>query len=100
MPPTVFWPRPGVESVVVRLDRLDAPPVRRGLRSGCGRVVEAGFAQRRKTLRNALVRLGVDRGRAADVLARSGVPPRARAEELDLHALARVAAAMGSELPT
>jgi 16S rRNA (adenine1518-N6/adenine1519-N6)-dimethyltransferase len=95
--PSVFWPRPGVDSVVVRLDRLDTPAVDvdpEALR----RVVDAGFAERRKTMRNALVRLGVDRGRAADVLARAGVGPRARAEELDLHALARVTAAVEEEL--
>ena len=95
VPPTVFWPRPRVESVIVRLERLDSPPVLVAPGS-LWPVVEAGFAQRRKTLGNALVRLGLDRGRAADVLARSGVPPRARAEELDLHALARVAAEMGA----
>jgi 16S rRNA (adenine1518-N6/adenine1519-N6)-dimethyltransferase len=95
VPPTVFWPRPGVESVVVRLERLDAPPVAVAPER-LWPIVEAGFAQRRKTMGNALVRLGLDRGRAANVLARSGVPPRARAEELDLHALARVAAEMGT----
>jgi 16S rRNA (adenine1518-N6/adenine1519-N6)-dimethyltransferase len=97
VPPSVFWPRPGVDSVVVRLERLDAPPVDvnpEALR----RVVDAGFAERRKTMRNALVRLGVDRGRAAVVLARAGVAPRARAEELDLAALARVTTAVAEEL--
>ena len=99
VPPTVFWPRPGVESVIVRLERLDTPPV--GVAAErLWPVVEAGFAQRRKTLENALVRLGLDRARAADVLARSGVSPRARAEELDLAALARVAAAVGEEPPS
>lgn len=95
--PSVFWPRPGVDSAVVRLERLDTPPVDvdpEALR----RVVDAGFAERRKTMRNALVRLGVDRGRAVDVLARAGVGPRARAEELDLAALARVTTAVGQEL--
>ena len=97
VPPSVFWPRPGVESAVVRLERLDEPPV--GVDpDALRRVVDAGFAERRKTMRNALVRLGVDRGRAADVLARAGVGPRARAEELDLDALARVTTAVGEEL--
>ena len=96
VPPIVFWPRPRVDSVIVRLDRLGAPPVDVDPER-LWRVVEAGFAQRRKTIENALVRLGLDRGRAADVLARSGVPPRARAEELDLEALARVAARIDEE---
>ena len=98
VPPSVFWPRPGVESVIVRLDRLAAVAVEVAP-DRLWPVVEAGFSQRRKTLENALVRLGLDRGRAADVIARSGIPPRARAEELDLHALARVAAAMGEGVP-
>ncbi|MEO8293391.1 MAG: 16S rRNA (adenine(1518)-N(6)/adenine(1519)-N(6))-dimethyltransferase RsmA [Actinomycetota bacterium] len=97
VPPEVFWPRPGVESVVVRLDRLSAPPV--DVDPGAlWSVVEAGFAQRRKTMRNALVRLGVDRGRAGELLSRSGVDPRARAEELELAALARVATAVAAEI--
>jgi 16S rRNA (adenine1518-N6/adenine1519-N6)-dimethyltransferase len=96
VPPTVFWPRPDIDSVIVRLDRLERPPV--GVEpERLWPVVEAGFAQRRKTLQNALVRLGLDRGRAAGVLARSGIPPRARAEELDLDALARVASEFGAE---
>jgi 16S rRNA (adenine1518-N6/adenine1519-N6)-dimethyltransferase len=97
VPPDVFWPRPAVESVIVRLDRLSAPPVDVD-EAALWRVVEAGFAQRRKTLRNALVRLGVDRRRAAWLLSDSGVDPRARAEELGLADLARVASAVEGEL--
>lgn len=99
VPPEVFWPRPGVESVIVRMDRLSVPPVDVDP-AALWRVVEAGFAQRRKTMRNALVRLGVDRGRAAELLADNGVDPRARAEELDLAALARVASAVPAETGT
>jgi 16S rRNA (adenine1518-N6/adenine1519-N6)-dimethyltransferase len=98
VPPEVFWPRPAVESVIVRLDRL-AEPGADVDPATLWRVVDAGFAQRRKTMRNALVRLGVDRGRAGEVLARSGVDPRARAEELGLSALARVARAVADEVP-
>jgi 16S rRNA (adenine1518-N6/adenine1519-N6)-dimethyltransferase len=98
VPPTVFWPRPTVDSVIVRLDRLpvagaDVDP------QALWRVVDAGFAERRKTLRNALVRLGVDRGRAGEMLERSGVEPGARAEELGLSDLARVAQAVADEVP-
>ncbi len=97
VPPEVFWPRPGVESMVVRLDRLSAPPVEVDP-AALWRVVEAGFAQRRKTVRNALVRLGVDRGRAGELLLDNGVDPRARAEELGLDALARVATSVATEV--
>ena len=53
VPPSVFWPRPRVASVVVRLDRLAEPPV--AVEPGrLWRVVDAGFAERRKTIRSAV----------------------------------------------
>src|SRR5256885_12609158 len=60
VPPSVFWPEPQVESVVVELVRRGGPPVRTppGL---LFRLVEEGFAQRRKTITNALVRLRMPR---------------------------------------
>src|SRR6266516_1519058 len=48
VPPEVFWPRPKVESVVVRLDRLSAPPVEVD-EERLWRVIDGAFAQRRKT---------------------------------------------------
>ena len=93
VPPSVFWPRPRVDSVVVRLDRLDVPAVAVEPER-LWPVIEAGFAQRRKTMRNALRRLGLDATEAAEVLERCGVAPDARAEELGLEALAAIAEAL------
>lgn len=83
VPPEVFWPRPKVDSVVVRLDRLEAPPVEVD-EAALWPVIEAGFAERRKTMRNALRRMGLSLEEAGDVLAACGVSPAARAEQLDL----------------
>ena len=94
VPASVFWPRPKVASVVVRLDRLDAPPVETDPER-LWRVVDAGFAERRKTMRNALRRLGLDLAGADAVLASCGVASTARAEELDLATFA----AIGEALP-
>ena len=58
------------------------------------RVVDAGFAERRKTMRSAVVRLGVDPGRADDLLREQGIDPRARAEQLSLPEFARIAEAL------
>jgi 16S rRNA (adenine1518-N6/adenine1519-N6)-dimethyltransferase len=91
--PTVFWPRPKVASVVVRIDRLAAPPVEVDP-ARLWRVVDAGFAERRKTMRNALRRLGSTAEEAADVLAACGVAPNARAEELGLQTFAAIAERM------
>ena len=58
------------------------------------RVVDAGFAERRKTMRNALRRLGATVEEAAAVLADCGVAPNARAEELGLETFAAIAERM------
>ncbi|MEX0984736.1 MAG: 16S rRNA (adenine(1518)-N(6)/adenine(1519)-N(6))-dimethyltransferase RsmA [Actinomycetota bacterium] len=94
VPPEVFWPRPGVGSVVVRLDRLTAPPVDVD-EAALWRVVDTAFAQRRKTMRNAVRRLGVTAEEAEAILATAGIDPAARPEELDLAAYARIVESLG-----
>ena len=91
VPARVFWPEPKVESVVVRLDRRARPPVRVAPER-LWRVVYAGFAERRKTMRNALRRLGVER--PEEVLASCDLDPSARAEQLSLEDLSRIAEAI------
>jgi 16S rRNA (adenine1518-N6/adenine1519-N6)-dimethyltransferase len=91
VPPSVFWPRPKVESVVVRLIRRDTPPVAVP-EDRLWRVVDAGFAERRKTMRNAVRRLGVEAHRADELLRASAIDPSARAETLGLEDFARLAA--------
>lgn len=82
VPASVFWPRPNVESVLVRIVPRE-PPVDVE-REGLFRVVEAGFAQRRKTMRNALVRLGLSAGEAEAALSACGIAVDVRAEQLGL----------------
>lgn len=93
VPPTVFWPEPKVESVVLRLSRRP-PPVDTAPET-LFRLVTAGFAQRRKTMANALVRLGYPRDRAVAALEQAGLDPRVRAEALGLEEMARLAEALG-----
>jgi 16S rRNA (adenine1518-N6/adenine1519-N6)-dimethyltransferase len=90
--PSVFWPKPDVESVVVRLDRR--PPPVSVAEGPLFRLIDEGFAQRRKTLAGALVRLGLTRDRARAILRDAGLDPRVRAEALGLPELARVAEAL------
>jgi 16S rRNA (adenine1518-N6/adenine1519-N6)-dimethyltransferase len=88
--PSVFWPEPTVESVVMELDRLEEPSVRVA-HDRLLRVVDEGFAQRRKTMANALVRLGRMREEAIELLQRCGADPGARAESLSLEQFACLA---------
>ena len=93
VPPTVFWPEPNVESVVVRLVR-HPPPVATPPKA-LFRVVDEGFAQRRKTMRNALVRLGLDRDAAERALSGCGLDANVRAEQLGMDQFACLAEAIG-----
>jgi 16S rRNA (adenine1518-N6/adenine1519-N6)-dimethyltransferase len=94
VPTSVFWPRPKVDSVVVRLDRLEAPPVSTDERA-LWRVVDGAFAERRKTMRNALRRIGLDGDEADAALAAAGVEPNARPEQLGLDRFAALADRVG-----
>ena len=89
VPASVFVPRPRVESVLVRLERLPAPAVDPALVSyeRLDAVVRAGFAHRRKMLRRSLA--GVVEPAAFE---RAGVRPDARAEELGVAEWGRLAA--------
>lgn len=93
VPRTVFHPVPNVDSVTVWVRRR-ADRLRDGELEAVVTVIEAAFAQRRKTLRNALGRLAAPDQLAA-ALAQAGVDPTARAEQLDVAAFRRVGAALG-----
>lgn len=91
VPPTVFLPRPNVDSALVRIDRRGEPAVGPEVsRDRLFALVRAGFGQRRKMLRRSLADI-VD----AEAFAAAGVDPTARAEELDVYAWGRLAAASG-----
>ena len=89
----VFHPMPDVESVVVRIDRRARPAVAGGRARVFG-VIEAGFAQRRKTIRRALRGAGWDAGTVEDALARTGVAGEARAETLGIEQFGALARAL------
>jgi 16S rRNA (adenine1518-N6/adenine1519-N6)-dimethyltransferase len=92
IPRTVFWPEPRVESVLVRLERR--PPPVETPEEDLFRLVDEGFRQRRKTMANALRRLGLDRAEAQAAMERAGLDPKVRAEELGLEEFARLAGSL------
>ncbi|WP_366917617.1 16S rRNA (adenine(1518)-N(6)/adenine(1519)-N(6))-dimethyltransferase RsmA [uncultured Pseudokineococcus sp.] len=87
---TVFWPAPNVDSGLVHLLRRD-PPASRAGREAVFAVVDAAFAQRRKTLRAALARWAGGAARAEEVLRAAGVDPALRGERLDVAGFVAVA---------
>lgn len=78
-----FMPRPAVTSSVIRLDRLPPDPERERLRPLALRIVKAAFAQRRKTLSNALsAGLALPRETVNKFLQTAGIDPMTRGETL------------------
>jgi 16S rRNA (adenine1518-N6/adenine1519-N6)-dimethyltransferase len=88
---TVFWPVPNVDSGLVRLVRR-APPATTATRAEVFAVIDAAFAQRRKTLRAALANWAGSATAAEQLLRAAGIDPSARGETLDVAAFARLAA--------
>jgi 16S rRNA (adenine1518-N6/adenine1519-N6)-dimethyltransferase len=86
----VFWPAPNVDSGLVAWERRD-PPAVSATREEVFAVVDAAFAQRRKTLRSTLKGLAGSAAAAEAALAHAGVSPMARGESLGVEEFARVA---------
>ena len=94
----VFVPEPHVDSVLLRLDRREHPAVRELGYRRLARVIDAAFAQRRKTLRNPLRGLGLD-AEGVEALGRAaGVDLSLRAERLGVEQFAALARQVKSPL--
>ena len=86
----VFYPVPNVDSALVKIERRPHPDTT-ATREQVFAVIDAAFAQRRKTLRQALAGLAGSAGAAQEALERAGVSPTARGETLDIDQFAAVA---------
>lgn len=93
----VFWPAPKIASGLVGFVRHD-PPATSASRREVFAVIDAAFAQRRKTLRAALAGWAGSSVLAGEALAAAGVDPSLRGEMLDIDAFARIAEAKPQQL--
>jgi 16S rRNA (adenine1518-N6/adenine1519-N6)-dimethyltransferase len=91
VPRSVFWPVPRVDSGLVAFTRREPPPG--AARDEVFAVVDAAFAQRRKTLRAALAPWAGSAGAAEQALRKAGIDPARRGESLDVGEFARIAQA-------
>lgn len=88
----VFWPAPKIKSGLVAFKRRpellsDVP------REDVFAIIDAAFAQRRKTLRAALGGWAGSSARAGEILEASGIDPTLRGEKLDIHDFVKIAEA-------
>ena len=87
VPPTVFLPKPKVESALVRIVRREVPAVGSDVDPDwLFTLVRAGFGHRRKMLRGSLQGVAT-----VEQIEAAGIAPTARAEELDIDAWGRLA---------
>lgn len=87
---SVFWPVPNVDSALVGFTRRDTP-LSDVPREVLFPLVDAAFAQRRKTLRAALSGWAGSAAEAERRLVAAGVDPSARGEQLAVTDFARIA---------
>ncbi|WP_431712127.1 16S rRNA (adenine(1518)-N(6)/adenine(1519)-N(6))-dimethyltransferase RsmA [Glutamicibacter uratoxydans] len=88
----VFWPAPKIQSGLVAFtrdaDRSQAPD-----RKLVFQIIDAAFAQRRKTLRAALAGWAGSGARAEEILLAAGIDPKERGEKLDIEGFIAIARA-------
>lgn len=99
VPPRCFMPAPHVDSAVVRIDRVGthglAPLDLTASRERVAQVVDAAFAQRRKTIRNSMGSNGFEKDTLDAAFDQTGISPTARAEALERADFIRLAMALG-----
>lgn len=90
---SVFWPIPNVDSALVYFEKLPKPLGDDSLRLKTFEVIDEAFAQRRKTLRQALAKFAGSAERAEQLLVIAGVSPSQRGEELSIFEFMQIAKA-------
>ena len=88
----VFWPAPKINSGLVGFKMRPEPLSDIG-RDEVFTIIDAAFAQRRKTLRAALSGWAGSGARAEQILVRAGIAPTERGEKLDIHGFIAIAEA-------
>jgi 16S rRNA (adenine1518-N6/adenine1519-N6)-dimethyltransferase len=96
VPAGAFYPKPKVDSAIVRLDVYTQPVIEDVRPIRYFSVVRAGFGQRRKQIANSLsANLGIPKNEVREALFASGIDPRRRPETLTLAEWRTVCLALG-----
>lgn len=87
--PESFWPKPKVDSVVLKLVSLDTPRAEISDEKLFEKVVRAAFSSRRKMLGNSM-QSAFSKDMIAQALIKSGIDPKRRAETLSVEEFAKI----------
>lgn len=89
--PGCFIPQPKVDSIVIRLDRLEAPRVTVQDEKLMFDIIRNAFNMRRKTLWNGVKFLGLPKDKLEEAFKNADVDPKRRGETLSLEEFATLA---------
>ena len=98
VPPACFIPRPKVDSIVIRLDRLAEPKVKVENEKLFFDIIRNSFNMRRKTLWNGVKSIGVPKEKLEEAFAEAGVDPKRRGETLSIQEFAKLSDCINSKL--
>lgn len=82
--PQSFIPRPKVDSIVIRLDRLDEPKVRVENEKLFFEIIRSSFNMRRKTLWNGVKNIGLSKENLELAFKEADIDPKRRGETLNI----------------
>lgn len=91
VPPSAFYPKPKVDSSVIKLTIYKTPPIKVIDKILFFKIIRASFGQRRKTLQNALYNsklVSIDKNKIRDILTELGINENARGETLSMNEFA------------
>jgi 16S rRNA (adenine1518-N6/adenine1519-N6)-dimethyltransferase len=99
IPAGAFYPVPKVDSAVVRIDIYDQPVLPSEQIETFFQIAQAGFSQKRKTIRNSLsTGLHIPANKTKALINSAGIDPQRRAETLNLSEWQRLIEVFESEL--
>lgn len=89
--PRCFIPSPKVDSIVIRLDKLDKPRVQVADEKLFFNIIRHSFNMRRKTLWNSMKNIGLDKESQERAFKEAGIDPKRRGETLTIEEFANFA---------
>ena len=101
VPPTVFYPRPKVSSMIIKLNIYKKPQVQVGNEKLFLDIIKASFQQRRKSLTNSLSNYFkgvIVKTEIENILTKISIDKSRRGETLTLEEFAKLSRAMGNKL--
>ena len=98
VPPQCFMPRPKVDSIVIKLDRLEEPRVKVDNEKLFFDIIRNSFNMRRKTLWNGVKNIGPEKEKLEIAFDKAGIDPKRRGETLSIEEFAKLADCINEQM--